>query len=74
MNLKKKSDYIPSYKILFVGTKSVGKSEIIRQYVNFSFSPKYVPTEQFLSYNKIVNLNQGKDLPHVLIRTNIIDT
>jgi GTPase SAR1 family protein len=74
MNLKRKDDYIPSYKILVVGTRGVGKSEIIRQYVNFTFSPKYSPTENFISYNKIVNLNQGKDLPPVFVRINIIDT
>lgn len=74
MNLKKKENYIPSYKILLIGTKAVGKSEIIKQYVNFSFSPKYSPTEDFASYNKIANLNQGKDLPPVFVRVNIIDT
>lgn len=74
MNLKKREDYIPSYKILVVGARAVGKSEIVKQYVNFAFSPKYSPTEDFISYNKIANLNQGKELPPVFVRVNIIDT
>ena len=74
MYMKKKEDYMPNYKIIIVGAKGVGKSEIIRQYINLSFANQYNPTESFLSYNKIVNLQQGKEVKPVFARLNIIDT
>ena len=74
MYMKKKEDYMPNYKIIVVGAKGVGKSELVRQYINLSFTTQYNPTEAFLSYNKIVNLNQGKDMKPTLVRLNIIDT
>jgi len=74
MYVKKKDDFMPNYKIVFVGAKGVGKTEMIRQYVDLSFSPQYNPTQTFASYNKIINLNQGKDLPPLFIRLNIVDT
>ncbi len=65
---------MPSYKIIVAGARNVGKSEIVRQYVNLSFCPQYNPTDSFLSYNKIVNVNQGKETEPLLVRLNVIDT
>ncbi len=74
MYMKKKANYMPSYKIIVAGSKGVGKSQIVKQYIDLSFSTQYNPTESFVSYNKIVNLNQGKDLDPILVRLNIVDT
>ena len=76
MFMKRKEDYMANYKIIVVGAKGVGKSEIVRQYVNLAFNTQYHPTESFLSYNKIVRLDSGngKDILPTFVRINIIDS
>jgi GTPase SAR1 family protein len=56
---KKIRGYIPSYKIIILGAKFVGKTQLVYRFVNNSFQSIYEPTVEAKSYKKIIDLNEN---------------
>ena len=53
-----KYDYL--FKVVFVGDAAVGKTQIIKKFVNNSFSDEYLTTMGLDFYEKIINSNEKK--------------
>ena len=70
---RRKKGYIPHYKIVILGSRCVGKTQIICQYVNHTFQYVHNATTECSTYQKLIDLNEGSQMDPEYCVLEIVD-